>query len=472
MPLHLSLIATVNLLLASSGSGASGSLFSDFSGANLSPARLNRPDLWRGLGLGMARIEAAWPSIQPRPTEWNWADLDVRVLECVNAGVPVLLMVGYTPPWAAVEEDYTFEEAGRQWHVSVGPFDAATNTRSVRFRGLPLAGGGGEVLEGTEANLRIRDVGAWTRFVNRLVTRYAAAPFNVRYYQIWNEFNWPAPWYMGTWRDFIDRVYLPAARVIRGRGGKVVFGGWACTAGPKDLCDLLEYHDAWRLTDIIDFHYQTNAAFQVCYERFVKTGKCRGVWQTEVGWTDWKEYLINTYCRVFYWALRRRYDAPDGFRLFWFHFVGPADLALTDQFTPGQPLTHHGRCLRTLANLLTGSVRPWDGFATDPPLAFSLTEEQPSAEGFQTPCSVVVAAHLPAEMLARGGQLALRLRGLAGRVADVRALDRYGEPVPADVKAAGSDLLISVPLDKLEAEVWRFEAKGATILVRALVRQP
>lgn len=469
--LSLPAIAAMSMVAAAPAPIGAGRLLSDFSGANLSPARLRRPDLWRQLSLGMARIDAAWPAIQPRPNEWNWDDLDARVLECANAGVPVVLMVGYTPAWAAVEEDYVFEEAGHRWLVNVGPFDPAANGRSLRFHGFPLAGTGGEILEGTEANLRFRKVGEWTQFVSRVVTRYCGAPFNVRYYQIWNEFNWPPPWYMGTWRDFIDRVHLPAARIIRGHGGRVVFGGWACTAGPEELCDLLAYHDAWRLTDIIDFHYQTNAAFAVCYERFVKNGKCHGVWQTEVGWTNWKEYLINTYCRVFYWALKVGYDAPDKFRMFWFHFVGPGDLALTDQFAAGQPLTDHGRCLRTLANVLTGPVRPWNGFATEPALCFTLTEEQPSAEGFRTSHSIVVAAHLSEQMLASGRMFVMRLYGLASSALDVSVFDRYGESLDAEVKAAGRDIVITVTTSKLRAEVWRFDAKGATVLVRALVGQ-
>ncbi|MCX7598371.1 MAG: hypothetical protein N2512_05830 [Armatimonadetes bacterium] len=467
--LYLAVVAAASILATAPIAAQSGGLFSDFSGANLSPARLSRPDLWRQLGLGMARIDASWPAVQPGPGEWKWDDLDARVLECANAGVPVVLMVGYTPAWTAVDGDYAFEEAGHRWQVSVGPFDAVGNSRSVRFRGLPLAGG--EALEGSEANLRFRKVSDWTRFVDLTVRRYSAPPFNVRYYQIWNEFNWPPPWYMGTWRDFIDRVHLPAARVIRSHGGKVVFGGWACTAGPQELCDLLEYNDAWRMTDIIDFHYQTNAAFEVCYERFVKSGKCHGVWQTEVGWTNWKEYLINTYCRVFYWALKHGYDTEDRFRMFWFHFVGPPDLALTDQFTSGQPLTDHGRCLRTLANILTGPVRAWRDFTTDPALDFTLTEEQPSAEGFATPHSVVVAAHLSAEMLGRGKVFTLRLRGLASLTLEVSVLDRYGEPLSARVEDAGKDLVVSIPLDDLMAETWRFEAKGTTVLVRALVRR-
>ena len=467
---HLSAQLCLAALLLASGRLAvagEGRLFSDFSCANVSPARVDRPDLWRQLGLGMARCEATWPAVQPRPDEWQWADVDVRLLELANAGIPALLLIGYTPPWAWVDEGYTFEEAGHRWEVTLGAFDPSKGHRPAHLRLTHLTDG--KVTEGEPGNLPPKSVADWERFVEHVVRRYSRPPFNVRYFQVWNEFNWPVPWYMQTWRDFIDRIHVPAARIIRRHGGQVVFGGWACTAGPDDLCNLLEYHDAWKHTDIIDFHYQVNAAFQVCYDRYVRGGKCRGIWQTEVGWTEWKEYLVNVYPRVFYWALKHGYDNPDKYKMFWFHYVGPSALALTDQFAPGQPLGEHGKCLRTLANLLVGRVRAWDGYTTRPGLPFSLTEESPSSEGFATANGVVVAAHLPEAELANTTPLGFGLPGLAPRVVEVRACDRLGADLPVEVERRGRDLAVTVGLRAASPETWRFEARGLTVFLRVIL---
>jgi hypothetical protein len=368
-----------------------------------------------------------------------------------------------------VDQDYTFLESGHRWEVSFGAPDPATGARPGHLRMTNLADG--KVTEPDAGNVPPKSVADWERYVAQVVRRYSRPPYNVRYFQVWNEFNWPTPWYLQTWHDFIDRIHIPAARIIRRAGGRVVFGGWACTQGAEDLCGLLAYHDAWRYTDILDFHYQVNSAFQVCYDRYVRNGKCRGIWQTETGWTEWKEYLTNCYARVFYWALKHNWDDPDKYRMFWFHYVGPGALALTDQFTPGQPVTEHGQALRTLANLLPGRVRAYDRFTTEPALPFTLTEEQGSSEGFATGNSVVVACHIPAGALAERQAVKVVLPGLAAGAVEVGAFDRLGNGLPSETARRGRDLSVIVDLKGAQPETWRFEAKGLSVYVRALLKE-
>lgn len=440
--------------------------FRDFNCANLWPCRLSRPDRWRQLGLGMARYDVAWPSVQPRQGEWEWDGSDAALAELADAGVSVVVMLGYTPGWACVQQEYSFVEAGHKWEVLLQPFDSVAGYRPARVRRTRLSDG--SVHEGRAGNLPPRRVSDWQRYVDRTVSRYVKPPFSVRYFQIWNEFNWPE-WYHQTWRDFIDRIHIPAARIIRGYGAKVVFGGWACTSSAHELCRLLEYRDAWKYTDIIDFHYQVNHAFQVVWERFVRTGRCQGIWETEVGWVAWKEYLINTYPRLLYWALKHDWTHPDKYKVFWFHFSSVSALhGLTYQDKPDQPLSRHGRALRVLANTLPGPIRPWDGYATRPPLPFALKEEAPSSEGFATRSSIVVVCHLPDGSSALGtGRLSITLAPQAGTVIEAQAWDRAGRSLRVESKEGRTYL---VHLDGCQPETWRFEARGVTVVFRALVR--
>ncbi len=437
----------------------------DFSCANLWPARLTAPGRWRELGLGMARYDISWGAVQPSRTHWTFDATDAALLEMVNSGVRVLPMLGYTPRWAWVREDYSFVEAGYRWEITVGPFDARRGLGPARCRRVSLRDG--KVTEGEVGNLPPRRVADWQRFVDRVVARYSRPPYNIRCFQIWNEFNWP-DWYHQTWQDFIDRIHIPAARIIRRYGCKVVFGGWACTAGPEELCRLLAYHEAWRYTDIIDFHYQQNRAFQVVYDAYVRDGRCLGIWETEIGWCPWKEYLINTYPRLLYWALCHEWDHPDKYKVFWFHFTSVSALhGLTYQDKPNFPLSDHGLALRTLAKMLPGPIRKWEGYSCRPALEFSLTEEEPSAEGFATRCSRVLVAHLGPDELRRG-KLTVIARGLARSCREVMAVDRAGRKLDVQAESRGDDLAATVSLKQLQPAVWRFRVKGATVLIRFL----
>src|ERR1035438_6528923 len=140
-----------------------------------------------------------------------------------------------------------------------------------------------------------KDPADWTDYVEHVVARYSRPPFNLRYFQVWNEPTWkPLTFWKGTGPEWIDEVYLPAARIIRRYGCRVVFGGWA-DVDVKHLPDALDYHEAWRLTDIIDVHYSPIGVWQEVWDRYLKDGRGLGVWQTEIGFHEFPEYIPNLY---------------------------------------------------------------------------------------------------------------------------------------------------------------------------------
>jgi hypothetical protein len=158
----------------------------------------------------------------------------------------------------------------------------------------------------------------WTAYVTAAVAQYSVPPFNVKYFQIWNE---PVP--QEFWRildggnasqEFVDNIYNPAAPIIHASGGQVVFAGWPCDIGnsnwhqcENDLNALLNYHSAWLNTDYIDVHYAPLWVWQDLYQTWVLSGKVKGLWQSEIGGTFSQGPLPGalppTYLTAMYWAL-------------------------------------------------------------------------------------------------------------------------------------------------------------------------
>jgi hypothetical protein len=199
----------------------------------------------------------------------------------------------------------------------------------------------------------------WTDYVSAAVTRYAAPPFNVKYFQIWNEPGDPGNL---TWRvadggnraqEFVDQIYNPAAAIIRSRGGQVVFSGWACDIGnsnwrkcEQNLNEWLNYHRAWANTDYIDLHYAPLYVWQELYSTWVASGKVKGLWQTEIG-GDFSSGplpgdLPAVYLTAMYWALSSggwNERNPDRYKVFWYPgLAGGGSVALTTR-PPGGRLS-------------------------------------------------------------------------------------------------------------------------------------
>jgi polysaccharide biosynthesis protein PslG len=113
---------------------------------------LNQNDLDRtldgmaALGAGWLRFDMNWADIQrDGPNEYRWARYD-NLIQAANArGFKVLAVLDYTPGWAR----------------PAGTTDKVPPTNPADYR----------------------------RFVAAAVSRYSAAPYNVRHWEIWNEPN-------------------------------------------------------------------------------------------------------------------------------------------------------------------------------------------------------------------------------------------------------------------------------------------
>jgi hypothetical protein len=243
-----------------------------------------------------------------------------------------------------------------------------------------------------------KNVQDWEEFVEHVVARYNNPPFNLRYFQVWNEPTPKAGFWTGTEQQFIDLVYLPAAKIIRQHHCFVVFGGWPVSNSLEELNSAIAYHDAWRWTDIVDVHYRDAPAWQQLYDRWIATGKCRGIWESEIGYTGDQDYLAPTYLRLLQWTLQKGFSYPDQYKVFWFANWGNAKDKLGHLTMPvGNvqfSLTPNGTKLKTMNEVLgNGPLTAFPDFVTTPPMPPSLSST-PSALGFKVGESRIVIAIL------------------------------------------------------------------------------
>lgn len=261
------------------------------------------------LGIGWVRSDLPWPLLEPQKGQFQWVAADATIKKVEGMGLQFLPMVGYSPKWAATNPN---------------------NAKSPP-----------------------KDVQDWTNFVEQLVARYSAAPYNLRYFQVWNEPTPKAGFFTGTPEQYIDEVYLPAAKIIRQHHCYVVFGGWPISNPLTQYEQLLNYHNAWQWTDIVDVHYMPMPGWRQLCDDWVKTGKCRGLWQSEMGYTPNPAYIPHSYLFGLYVALDRGWTNPDQYKFFWFTLTsGGSDAASC--LLRGGALTAQGTRLKVLNDLLGG----------------------------------------------------------------------------------------------------------------------
>lgn len=384
----------------------------DFAGA------VNWPGggLWHELGVGWGRADFSWSGIEPRRGEFHFSDTDHLVLAAQLAGESVLPMLGYTAPWAL--------PAGSK----------------------PLA-----------APDRVAD---WEEFVEAVVAHYSRPPFNLRYFQVWNEPTLKAGFWQGrSDEEFFERIYLPAAKIIRRYDCQVVFGGWPCSDGVDALSRLLDRYEAWRWTDILDLHYYELPEMVKLYDRYVKTGKCRGVWQTEVGFHPYEEYLPNLYCRALFWGLRQGWSFPDKFKLFWYAFWGNGPDGINCLTRPAaggnEPTPTQGLRMRALNQVLgDGRLAAYEAYQTNPSLPFTVNEEVESSEGFCCGPKVVVAFQVSPQTQTAHPQLQVRLK-LPAAPRTVTLWDSVGRKRPLACSFEAGVASVTVPVGEMKALIAR-----------------
>jgi hypothetical protein len=235
-----------------------------------------------------------------------------------------------------------------------------------------------------------KDVKAWQQYVEAVVSTYSKAPYNVRYYQIWNEAAgrlsggspqatfWHGPGYNKTrslsanydsaMQDYVDRIHIPAATIIRKYQCNVVYGGWPDQGGTDTFVKWLEYQSSTyhaRMIDYVDYldtHYLKIDDLSNLYDRYVKPGKAKGIWQTEIGdrYMEDPHYLPNYFFDFAVWALEHDWKDPNQYVSMIYHWDGYEPFRLTRR---GPPRTFNvpGRSLIALCKTMPGTLSAFSG---------------------------------------------------------------------------------------------------------------
>lgn len=324
----------------------------DMIGTNGWPGSAADIEMWRKMGISWGRgsVGPGQPDAPTQPMRVDKtgnrydSDLPSVILRNNQNGIRSLLFLGYTPKWNA---------------------------------SLP-----GDTKSAPE------DVDAWERYVDAVVRKYSGPPYGVRHFQIWNEAAgrlsgglpqatfWHGPNfsknehqsgpYDRALQDYVERIHIPAARIIRRYGGYVVYGGWPDQGGLDNLDKWLDYRSPRlneRMADWVDYldtHYLPLADLDRLYERYVKQGPARGLWQTEIGdrYMLDEHYLPRYFFEFAVWALARNWDDPDKYLSMVYHWDGYEPFRLTHRGPPVRTFNVSGQSLIVLNQTIPGTLAP------------------------------------------------------------------------------------------------------------------
>ena len=370
------------------------SQFAQFVGVCQASVQPEQADIWNNLSF--IRNDLSWGTLQPTgPTDWNARYLEewgAQVLRNREHGVETLPTLDFMVPWAARRRAWSYTVGDKRYDVLAGEGER----RDVIV--VDLKTGERETTTISAGRIPPENIADWENYVERVVSFLSQPPYNVKYFQPWNEAHdeHTGFWYGGL-DEYMRTIHLPAAHIIRKHGCKVVFGGYPCCGSMKRLVEICEKYDAWDTLDVLDIHYFPLSAWEYLYRRALAPNKVWGLWQTEIGFTTSTGWVPNNYPRFFYWALQHGWE-PDRYRIFQFAYWSPDDpkaYGYKCSLLSGNKPSHHGRALITLGKLLDSTrIVPYISWRTEPVLHTELSERQSSVEGFLARRRIVLAVHL------------------------------------------------------------------------------
>ena len=348
-------------------------------------------------GMRWNRADFLWGDFEPDENGgFSRSELDrykKKVLEDNEAGISTLPILCYNTNWSANENAYSYTFQGKIYE-----YGAATNVSDKKFKrdliikdavsGKILRSEQAKLCDKSNAMLNPAKVERWKNYVKMIVDEFSKAPYNIKYFQVWNEAYPTSGFWHGGLEDYINLVHKPAAEIIRKAGAKVVYGGWISGASSQEYVQLLNSTNSWNTIDVFDLHYHPLASMEYIYQEAKKHGISNPyIWQTEMGFSSDYTYPAVFYPKVFDWALSKwKREDPDQFKLFWFAYSSadkPGAYGYNLGLRNGTSLNNNGKELSVISSLLMGKeVQRFENFETSPALKNNLNENMSSVEAF------------------------------------------------------------------------------------------
>jgi hypothetical protein len=450
----LSFLMTLSFLLLISAANSDAASFKNFSGVNHGGS--NGP-LWDH-SLGWMRQGYNWEGVEPTQGTWNTIDGSmITDYQAVDGNVLPVLCYSGTYAWKGAQtwevvDHFDSSYKYKYTYVSGDQFTKETFKKNIF---------GDWVSQGTETvtgssyfPITAENVTYWQDYVTKIVSALHASPYNVQYFQIWNEMLPGYGFWMGNTDQYFQRIHFPAATIIHNLGGKVVHNG---TSDYNSVISWLDDYNAWDSIDVVDLHYVSLSAFDSVYSQMVSRGYGdKGLWQTEWGYSFVDDGAVaNSYPRFMYWALQHGLSSnPDKFKMFWFQWNDPEVAGQaqygTLYYADGTKMYNHGKSLLTVGKLLDG-----DGIAVYPNVTTNLSystcnlnEAAASVEGFSVEDRIVVAVHLPTSAVASTSSVQITIPNVtAAQAGRVFRYDQsgYRTDITSSAQISGGNLVVTVP---------------------------
>lgn len=438
------------------------------------------------------RVDINWGEYEPQRGVYNTAYLDEICQKALNwkkKGCTPLFIFAYgNVDWTVEPDAYEFTHKLTNDHYYYGEIkDVEINGTVRKGRYKKVTDRWGNVLDekyvAVNSHYQMDDsvTEEWKNFVRTFVGVLSQEPYNLEYYQIWNEAYPSSSFYYGDLEQYMNVVHKPAAEALREfPDAKIVFGGWPCCGPMSELIWLIDETDAWDLIDVIDIHYDPLSGMDYLYRAAKKRGvEAPMVWQTEMGFTVQGCYPPNIYPRTLRWAMEKGLYkiSDDSVKLFWFASGSPDDpkaYGWNCSVMAGNRLTDNGKGIKTFGELLyAAELEPYNNFRTSPYLMPEVVEMNSGAEGFLLDGrKAVVAVHLVKENTYSSvvsdvngtgeaidiedpqTKVTVEFKGVGGNVKSVKRIDCFGEEKELSYQRTDSSTIkVRVPVSETNPEV-------------------
>jgi len=280
--------------------------------------------MYKQFGASWCRADFTWDKVEPSQGRINFKWLDNMLSEAIKYKVTIMPILCYCAQWASIGNSKYYPPRKRAY---------------------------------------------WENYVKMIVSKYSSSPYNLKYYEVWNEPNIEVFWKL-DWEKYIDEVMIPAAKIIHRYNCFVVapsvtlehFGyspacfeflqRWNLKNCIERIDEWLSYHDAYKYIDILSFHYSKGDTgkekgegtsnlmpfYDHIYDKWIKSGKIKGMWNTEEGLTAehlpgekatlerWEkppygQWVPRYIIPVLSWAIEHNWDFKDKYKLCWYEIT-------------------------------------------------------------------------------------------------------------------------------------------------------